>query len=204
MRIAPCLLVAMMMTAGLIVGQPVPGAQVRVLTVCEVLGGLNRYADTAVAVVGRMERSVSLMDHYEFLSQDGCEHPVVTHGHVWSNKIQIWANWEEGLPRPPSDKPKLQRGIVAAKLSVVRNTTKLGSHTEPRFKMEGGSITYSHTATVPNEWAVVYGRVVRVPDLDEDCGPKGCGGGDVALVLIAEPDQVRKLRDDGGSFSADK
>ena len=37
------------------------GSRVTVLAVCEVLGGVggvNRFADTAVAVVGRMERSV--------------------------------------------------------------------------------------------------------------------------------------------------
>ena len=96
------------------------------LTVCEVLGDVNRYADTAVAVVGRMERSVSLIDHYEFLSQDRCEHPAITRGHTWSNKIQIWADWEEGMPRPPSDGAKLQAAVLAAKLSFVRRTTRLG------------------------------------------------------------------------------
>ena len=144
---------------------------------------------TAVAVVGRMERSVSLIDHYEFLSQDTCEHPVVTHGHVWSDKIQIWVNWEEGMPKPPSERPKLQGPVVAAKLSVVRKTTKLGSHEEPRFKEDG----HANTTTVPNEWAVVYGRIVGSPRLDENCGSGGCGGDDVPLILIAQPSEVQPL-----------
>ena len=54
--------------------------QVKVLTVCEVLGNVADYADTGVAVVGRMERSVGLIDQAEFLSQDRCERPVITHG----------------------------------------------------------------------------------------------------------------------------
>ena len=85
----------------------------QVLTVCEVLGDISRYADTAVAVFGR--------------------------GHTRSNKIEIRAEWEEGMPKPPSDGPKLQTPVLA-KLSVVRGTTKLGSHQEPRFKADGHRI----------------------------------------------------------------
>jgi hypothetical protein len=66
MRTATCWIITGMMTTGIIVGQQRPNGQVKVLTVCEVLGNVPRYADTAVAVVGRMERSVSLTDHYEF------------------------------------------------------------------------------------------------------------------------------------------
>ena len=193
MRTPSCWIIAVMLTTGIAFGQRNSSGQLQVLTVCEVLGDVNRYANTAVAVVGRMERSVSLIDHYEFLSQDRCEHPVVTHGHVWSDKIQIWVNWEEGMPKPPSDRPKLQRPVVAAKLSVVRKTTKLGSHEEPRFKEDG----HPNAAAVPNEWAVVYGRIVRSPRLDENCGAAGCGGDDVPLILIAEPSEVHPLSDDG-------
>jgi hypothetical protein len=50
---------------------------------------------------------------------------------------------------------------------------------------------------VPNEWAVVYGRIIRLPNLDKDCGAKGCGGDDVPLMIIAEPHNVYSLRGDG-------
>lgn len=90
MQTATCWIIAAMMTTGITVGQQKSDDQVKVLTVCEVLGDVTHHADTAVAVVGRMERSVSRIDHYEFLAQDRCEHPVVTHGHVWSDKVQIW------------------------------------------------------------------------------------------------------------------
>jgi hypothetical protein len=186
-------MIAVMIIPGIAFGQQNANGQVKVLTVCEVLGDVNRYTDTAVAVVGRMERSVSLIDHYEFLSQDRCEHPVVTHGHVWPDKIQIWVDWEEGMPKPPSDKPKLQGTVVAAKLSAVRQTTRLGSHQEPRFKVDG----QPSNAAVPNEWAVVYGRIVRSPRLNKDCGTGGCGGDDVPLIIIAEPGEVHTLRGDG-------
>jgi len=136
MQTATCWIIVAMMTTGVIVGQQRSNGQVKVLTVCEVLGNVTHYADTAVAVVGRMERSVSLTDHCEFLSQDRCEHPVITHGHVWSDNIQIWVAWEAGMPKPPSDRPKLERSVVAPKVSIVRKTTKVGFHQEPT--VQGG------------------------------------------------------------------
>jgi hypothetical protein len=49
---------------------------------------------------------------------------------------------------------------------------------------------------VPNEWAVVYGRIVRVANLNEDCGAEGCGGDNVPLLIIAEPYNIHGFRDD--------
>ena len=97
------------------------------------------------------------------------------------------------MPKPPGDRLKLQLPILAAKLSVVRKTTKLDSHQEPRFRADG----YPSAAAVPNAWAVVYGRIVKSPRLDEDCGAAGCGGDDIPLIMIAERSQVRRLRGDG-------
>lgn len=196
MRTAICWIFTAMMTTRIIVAQQRSNGEVRVLTVCEVLGNVTRYADTAVAVVGRMERSVGLTDHYEFVSQDRCEHPVITHGHVWSDKIQIWAAWETGMPKPPSDRPKLEPSVVASKLLIVRKTTKAGFHQEREFKKDGHSIVYTQTAEVPNEWAIVYGRILRVPNLNEDCRAGGCGGDNVPLVIIAEPYNVHRLGED--------
>lgn len=200
MQTASYWMIAVMMTPGITFGQQKSNGRVNVLTVCEVLGDVNRYTDTAVAVVGRMERGVSLIDHYEFLSQDRCEHPVITHGHVWSDKIQILVDWEEGMPKPPRGRPKLHGAVVAAKLSVVRKTTKLGSHQEPRFTADG----HRSTAAVPNDWAVVYGRIVRSHRFDEDCGAGGCGGDDVPLIIIAEPYQLHRLRGDGKPLPEEK
>jgi hypothetical protein len=175
-------MISAVISTGISFGQQNPDVQVKVLTVCEVLGDVNRFADTAVVVVGRMERSVSLIDHYEFLSQDGCGHPINAQGAPWSQKIEIWTTWEEGMPKPPSDRPKLNRAAIAAKLSVVRKATNLGSHEEPRFKSDGHTIIYSHTAVIPDDWAVVYGRIVKVPDGDQ-----------VQLMILANPDEVRKV-----------
>jgi len=80
---------------------------------CEVLENVEGFANTAVAVVGPMERSVSVIDRYKFLSQYRCEHPIITHGHTFSNRIEIWTGWEQGIPKPPADKPKLDRAVVA-------------------------------------------------------------------------------------------
>jgi len=190
-------LVALLVSGSVASGQQKTHAQVKVLTVCEVLANVNRYADRAVVVVGRMERSVSLTDHYEFLSQDQCEHPVITHGHVWSNKIQVWAVWEAGMPKPPRAKLHPEQSAVAAKLLAVRKTTKLGTHEEPYFKTQGTSLVYAGEASRPNEWVVVYGRIARLPRLNEDCGAEGCGGDNVPLMLIAEPYNVHGIAEDG-------
>jgi len=197
-------LIAVALTAGIAFGQQSSHVQVRVLTVCEVVADLNRCAGNAVAVVGRMERSVSLTDHSEFLSQDRCEHPVVTHGHVWLDKIQIRADWETGMQEPPSDRPRLKESLVAAKLIIVRRTTELGSHDEPQFRVEGHSVVYTGIAATPNEWAVVYGRIVKLPKLEEDCGSGGCGGDDVPLMIVAEPYNVRRIAKDGLALSGNE
>ena len=164
--------------------QPSPAPQIRVVTVCELLANINQYANSAVAVVGRLESSVSLIDHYDFLSQDRCPHPVVTHGHVWTTKMIVWAYAEEGMPKPPAETPALDPALIAVKLSAVRETTVLGSHTAPSFREQGGAITYAGERSVPNEWAVIYGRIAKAPDLNKDCGIKGCGGFDVPIVLM--------------------
>jgi hypothetical protein len=143
-------LIALGLATGIASGQPRANVRARVLTVCEVLADIDSYANHAVAIVGRMERSVSLIDHYEFLSQDRCDHPVITHGHAWSDRIQIWTGWETGMPTPPSDVLKLEQSALAAKLRVVRQTTSLGSHLEPQFKSDGHSIVFTHSAATPN------------------------------------------------------
>jgi len=144
-----------------------------------------------------MERSVSFIDRYQFLSEDKCEHPVITHGHVWSNKIQVWTGSEKGMPKPPRAKLQLEPSTVAAKLRAVRQTTKLGTHEEPYFKKDGNSIVYAGQRLKPNEWAVVYGRISRNPRLSEDCGAEGCGGDNMPLMLIAEPYNVHRIAKDG-------
>jgi hypothetical protein len=159
--------------------QPTP-----VLTVCEVIGDLDHYTNTAAAVVGRMERSASLIDSYDFLSQDGCPHPVVIQGHTCSNKIQVWTRWEEGMPKAPLLRSRIDPATIASKLAEVRKTSNLGSHEEPQF----GPNAHSPTVTVPNHWALVYGRIVRPPDSDEDCG-----GFDAPFILLANPNEVRIL-----------
>ena len=47
---------------------------------------------------------------------------------------------------------------------------------------------------MPNEWAIIYGRVVKVPDLNDD----------VPLVIIAQPYNIHSLRDDGSLLPEEK
>lgn len=113
----------------------------------------------------------------------------MTHGHTFPNRIQILTDSDEGMPKPPSDKPTFERARIIAKLSEVRRTTPLGSHEEPRLNAEGKV----RTAIVPNEWVFIYGRLVKTPRLDEDCGSDGCGGDDVPLVIIAIGQELHTL-----------
>lgn len=173
------------MATAVIVGQQRPSGQAKVLTVCEVLGNVTHNANTAVAVVGRMEQRGGLIDRSTFLSQDQCEHPVVTHGHVWPDEIQILDFWEAGMPKPPTDRPTLEGSVVGPKLLMIRKTTELGFHQEIQFKPDGHSIGYT---AVPNKWAIVYGRIVSMPRLNGPNAPVG---------IIAQPFNVRLLGDDG-------
>jgi hypothetical protein len=102
------------------------------------------------------------------------------------------------MPKPPSDRPKFEQIRITAKLSDIRRTTALGSHGEPQLNAEGKV----RTAIVPNEWAFVYGRLVKTPRLDEDCGSGGCGGEDVPLVIIANAQEVQTLA--GGDSTSRK
>jgi hypothetical protein len=163
----------------------------QVMSVCEVLADFERIGDTPVVIVGRMESSVSLIDHYEYLSEDRCEHPVVTHGHTWKTKILIWTGSEEGMPKAPSDNPKLEPTQLAAKLSVVRRNTELGTHTEPVFNRSSHQVI---TKIVPNEWASVYGLLVKSPGLDDNCDSDDCRGSDIPLLIIADPRAVHTLK----------
>jgi hypothetical protein len=190
MRRACQYIVAVAISTGIISGQRKPNDRPALVTVCEVLGNVGRYADANIAIVGRMERSVSVADHSEFLSQDGCEHPFITHGHTFPNRTQILTDWEDGMPKPPGDNPRFERTRIAAKLSEVRKTTELGAHEESQFNAEGKL----DTALVPNEWAFIYGRLVKSDlRLDEDCSVGGCGGDDVPLVIIAKQQEIHTL-----------
>ena len=191
-------MIACAINTGFMFGQAKPNDRPELVTVCEVLGNVNRYMDADVAIVGRMDRSVSIVDHSEFLSQDRCKHPLMTHGHTFPNRIQIWTDWEQGMPKPPDDSPRLERALIVAKLAEIRKTTRLASHEKPQLDAKGKL----HTTVVPNEWVLVYGRLVKTPRFDEDCGVRGCGGDDVPLVIVTREEQVHAVA--GGASPSQK
>jgi hypothetical protein len=174
-----------------------PTERLKIRTVCEVLGNAHHYANRVVAVVGRLEQSVSLIDHYEFLGQDGCKHPVNTKGHVWPTKVLL-AYWEEGMPKPPSDTPEFDRDAVIIGLALVRKATTLGVHKVPQFTTQGNSLVFSRFADSPNDWAIAYGRIISSSKI----GKKRCGddcngflGAPVAIIL--GPEGVHSVNADG-------
>lgn len=162
----------------------------RIMSVCEVLADYARLADTPVVIVGRMDAIAGIIDRSDYLSEDGCEHPIVTFGHTWKMKIRILGSIP-GMPKPPSDNPKLEPAQLAEKLLVIQRTTELGTHEEPVFKKGGGL----GTGTVPNQWAAIYGVLVKSGFL-ADCHSKDCPG-DLALFVVANPRDVHPLRPDG-------
>jgi hypothetical protein len=172
----------------------------KVVTVCEVLGNPTQYRDSVVAVVGRLYWISSLIDGSEFLTQDQCGKPIVTKGFEWPNMILIWSHSEDGFPKPPSDEPNLAQELVAKQLAVVRQTTKLGVHKQPRIRVTDGSTTYSE-ADVPNEWAILYGRVIGSPNLskepcnNDELGCRGFMGAPIAIIV--EPKNIHVLNGDG-------
>ncbi len=83
-------------------------------------------ADTPVAIIGRYEKSVGIIDQYEFLAQSGCDPKITTETHVWPNKMLVRLGPEADMPKPPDDTPKFSQTDLAEKLSLVRKTTELG------------------------------------------------------------------------------
>jgi hypothetical protein len=175
--------------------------KIKPLTVCELLGNLKQYTNTDVAVVGRMDQAGGLIDHYEYLVQHHCKHPIVTEGHVWPSKILIWSQSQDGMPKAPSDQPELDHKVFMEKFAALHRNTKLGSHKEPRFKKEGSTISFSHLADVRDDWVVAYGRIVSFPKLlTEPCGDRpGCGGftGGAPVMIIVELKNVHTISEDG-------
>ena len=190
-----------MLTAFIIVAlaQSAATDRAKVTTVCEVLGNPNQYRDSVVAVVGRLRLSMSLIDSSEILTEDRCGKPIVTKGFVWRNEILIWSNSGDELPKAPTEEPNLDKELVAKQLAVVRQTTKLGVHREPRITMKDGSTTYSE-ADVPNQWVVVYGRVIGSANLSKEpcAGEIGCRGFMGApMAIIVERKNIHPLNEDG-------
>ncbi len=132
-----------------------------------------------------------MIDHYEFT----CRRINVSIlwlrlRHRWVDKIQVWTKFDRGnAGATPADRPRLEpyAALMAAKLSVdCCKTTNLRSHDEPTFRREGKSTVYNETRSVKNEWAVVYGRVVKNADLDKNCHVEGCGGDNVPLTIVVK------------------
>lgn len=172
------------------------------VTVCEALANRKKFSGKPLAIVGRMDCGISLVDHVCFLAQDHCEQPVTTDGYAWPNKVLIVDYSEEGMPKPPATTPEIDQNTLMKTLSLIRKTATLGLHREPRFKTEGRTITFSHFADVNDEWGMAYGLVFTAPNLrKDDCGDEiGCGGFDGApIAVITLPNAVRTLGGDNDS-----
>jgi len=152
------------------------------VTVCEALRNVAAYKSTPVAVVGRLERSVSLQDSTEYLDQEDCGAGTATRILLWEDPAP-----EDG-PEPPKDHPNLDQPVLVVKLAQIRKTTALGTHREPVYKKVQDRVIFSHFADVPNSWAVAYGRLVKIPE-------EGWDG--VVFSLFVVRQNIRPLTGDG-------
>jgi hypothetical protein len=90
---------------------------------------------------------------------------------------------------------------VAKQLSAVRQHTQLGVHKEPQFRQKDGTITFCHFADGPNQWAILYGRVIGSPNLskelcdNDEIGCRGFMGAPIAIIV--EPKNIHVLNEDG-------
>ncbi len=149
-----------------------------------------------------MEISSSIIDHYEFLSQDGCDKPLRTKEHVWPTKIRIWSHAHEGFPKPPTDEPKFDRQVLSSKVVVVSKTTKLGVHNVYGWDKDKRPFTKQE----PNEWVVVYGRTFISQHLTTKmCEGRGCGGCMGApVVIVVDLKNIHVVNSDGTVQPAEK
>jgi len=139
--------------------------------VCEVLAEVNRYADSAV-LWSADGASVSLLT-VSVLVEDKCEHRDHAMEHVWSNKIRF------GLFGERNAKPRVQsstRTINCGCEVRCRSTDHEIGHSRRSLLQErtGTRLCTRGQKLMTYEWAVVYGRIARMPRLSEDCGAEGC------------------------------
>ena len=181
--------IAVVVLPGIAIGQSKPNERAKPITVCEVLANLRDHNGKAVAVLGRLDHVVSLIDGRSFLAEDRCEHPLVTDGYRWPNKILIW-QWEEGLPKPPQNTPEIDHETLVEKLLFVRKGTALHFYEASRREMEG--------RTTQDVWGSAYGSIFVATKLERGCKSQlGCGGfyGAPALIVV-QPNSVRSVKDE--------
>ena len=171
---------------------------VKPVTVCDVLADLDRFSGRPIAIVGRLDCSWSLTDHTCHLAEHKCERPVATQGFVWPNKILLMEDWEEGMPKPPTENPEIESAALLQKLSLISQTTRLGFHKEPLFRGKDHTIIFTRMAELKDMWSAVFGRLFATPNLKKDgCGDElGCGGFDGApAAIIIKPGSIRTYDD---------
>ena len=179
----------------LIVILMLPGAlfareKVKPLTVCEILADTKRFGSTPVAVLGRLD-CPSSMENACYLIEDRCDRPVVSADHTWPSKI-----WIEFIrPAAPKSKVEVDQAILSERLSVVRKSTKLGTHRIVLFKGKNGVVVPDRWSDQPDEWTLAYGRILITKALQHYSG--------AAAALEVNPNDMRHFKDEEYPASKD-
>jgi len=74
-----------------------------------VLADLKKFSGKAIAIAGRLDCSWSLADRTCHLAEDRCERSAVVRGSLWPSRILLVDYWKQGMPKPPADKPQIEK-----------------------------------------------------------------------------------------------
>jgi hypothetical protein len=164
---------------------------VKPATVCEVLADTKRFQGKPVAVLGRLD-CIFTFESACYLVEDRCDRPSVSDDHTWPNKI--WLQFI--FPATPKSNVQIDAAVLDEKQALVRTSTKLGTHRVMLLKKKDGVLVLDKWSDQPDEWAVVYGRILITKALQH------YSGADVALEL--NPNDLRSFKDDDAAERARK
>lgn len=136
-----------------------PTAPIKPVTVCEVLANLKKFSGKPVAIVGRLDCTYNVIDTHCYLVEGRCNHPFLSHGEAWPNKI--WLEWEHLDSDTPRTSAAVDEVALREKLAVVRRSTSLGSHRVMQMKLIDGVIKPIGWANEPDTWGVGYGHIIK-------------------------------------------
>ena len=157
---------------------------IKSVTVCEVLANPKKISGTPVAIVGRLDCLDLIIEHPCWLVEDNCTRPFISNGFTFPNKIWI----EFVFPATPKSNVEINASTLSDNLSVLRKSTKLGTHRVMLLKNKDGVLVFEKWSDQPDEWGVAYGRIVITKGLQHYSG--------AGVALKINPNDLRSIKND--------
>lgn len=154
------------------------------VTVCRVLADPKKLSRMPVAIVGRLDCPDMVLEHPCWLEEDNCTGPFVSNGRTWPNKIWI----EFAFPATPKSNVEIKASSLRDSLSVLRKSTKLGTHRVMWFTNKEGTIVPDKWSDQADEWGIAYGRLVITKALQNYSG--------AGVALKINPNDLRSIRNE--------